>query len=252
MEQYNTLETHGYEPVADGRLLARITKVDIGTHSSTYLCEEFPLKITLLHTDKNTPQSYQNTGTIIHALETFQTIITFTGDEIFETKQPINTIKMTPIGDDDTRHYMSHNNKPVADIHHTPHSITLNPSTEQIQRSSEIFPRENISTNINYYDDNTRNYHTNSIRSEFVANLKNKPIEQPSIVNNNTWTTQTNNEGSLYNVRPGTPFPSVPSNITDFPSKNSDVTPYSKFENINNIQTQNRPQIKPSRAIGKI
>jgi acetyl-CoA C-acetyltransferase len=34
--------------------------------------------VTLLHTEKNTKEVYQNNGTVIHALETFQTVITFT------------------------------------------------------------------------------------------------------------------------------------------------------------------------------
>ena len=68
---------HGYEPEGKGPLLAQIEKTNISEKATTYECYEFPLVITLLHTKKNTADSYQKTGNIIKALETFQTIITF-------------------------------------------------------------------------------------------------------------------------------------------------------------------------------
>lgn len=69
--------SHGYHAIAEGPLMAEIERTNIKKEMSTYKCKEFPLIITLLHTQKNTPEAYQNKGTIIHALETFQTIITF-------------------------------------------------------------------------------------------------------------------------------------------------------------------------------
>lgn len=68
---------HGYQAVADGPLTAVINKSNVTDTSSTYVCDDIPILITLLHTEKNTKESYQNRGTVIHALETFQTIITF-------------------------------------------------------------------------------------------------------------------------------------------------------------------------------
>lgn len=77
-ENANSTNTvHGYEAVAEGPLMAEIKRVNIKKETSTYHCTEFPLIVTLLHTQKNTAEAYQNKGTIIHALETFQTIITF-------------------------------------------------------------------------------------------------------------------------------------------------------------------------------
>lgn len=77
-DNYEDVEiTHGYQAVADGPLMAIINRTNITDKASTYMCEDIPITITLLHTDKNTKDSYQAKGTVIHALETFQTIITF-------------------------------------------------------------------------------------------------------------------------------------------------------------------------------
>lgn len=256
MEQYNSIEPHGYEPNAEGPLMARINRVDISPNASTYLCEDFPLKITLLHTEKNTSQSYQNSGTVIHALETFQTIITFTIDEIFEHRESpnsVNNINMTPINDRD-RTYVPPPRKITETIpYSTVKPTSLNPSIEQIKRTVEILPRENISSNINYYDENNRNYHTNSIRTELISksNRPNEVLNEPKIINNNIPTAPipVNPMNRTHN-RPATPFPS--SQVPSFPHKNATTIPYSTVENTNNINQQNRPQIKPPRAIGNL
>ena len=75
-DQYD-IKSHGYTPVAHGPLLAKIERVNITKQASTYKCNDFPLIITLLHTDKKTSDVYQNKGTIIAALETWETIVTF-------------------------------------------------------------------------------------------------------------------------------------------------------------------------------
>jgi hypothetical protein len=71
---------HGYQAVASGPLLAVIERTEINESNSTYKCNKIPIIVTLLHTEKNNKDSYQNKGTVIHALETFQTIITFDTD----------------------------------------------------------------------------------------------------------------------------------------------------------------------------
>lgn len=68
---------HGYQAVSEGPLTAVINKRKANDSSTEYICDDIPIIITLLHTEKNTKDSYQNRGTVIHALETFQTIITF-------------------------------------------------------------------------------------------------------------------------------------------------------------------------------
>jgi hypothetical protein len=75
-QQFN-IKSHGYTPAAVGPLTCVIERINITKEASTYKCDEFPLIITLLHTEKKTSEVYQNKGTIIAALETWETIITF-------------------------------------------------------------------------------------------------------------------------------------------------------------------------------
>jgi len=75
-EQYNCL-THSYSPSSSSPLNVVINRTNIQDDASTYSCVEFPIIITLLHTSKKDKFSYQNSGTVIAALETFETIITF-------------------------------------------------------------------------------------------------------------------------------------------------------------------------------
>lgn len=76
--EYENIETvHGYEPVFEGPLTAKIKRTEVKKEASTYICEKIPIIVTMLHTQKNTADSYTKEGTIIHALETFETVITF-------------------------------------------------------------------------------------------------------------------------------------------------------------------------------
>jgi len=75
---YYNVETHGYTPVAQGPLLAKIERIKITKEASTYKCNDIPIMVTLLHTDKKNADVYQNNGTVIAAIETWETIITFT------------------------------------------------------------------------------------------------------------------------------------------------------------------------------
>ena len=83
-DQFNDISPHGYEPKAEGPLMARINRTNISKETSTYGCDDLTIVITLLHTEKNTPTTYQNTGNIVNALETFQTIITFNSENSTE------------------------------------------------------------------------------------------------------------------------------------------------------------------------
>jgi hypothetical protein len=77
-ENFHDLKTsHGYQPSLEGPLKTKIKRVKTTKETSTYECEDYPIIVTLLHTDKNTVEVYQQNGTVIHALETFQTVITF-------------------------------------------------------------------------------------------------------------------------------------------------------------------------------
>ena len=76
------LPSHDYQPNRSSPLNKTITRVSQTRDSSVYSCEEFPLTVTLLHKEPNLPMEYQDKGTIITALETYQTIITFGSPEV--------------------------------------------------------------------------------------------------------------------------------------------------------------------------
>jgi hypothetical protein len=73
----NNVKIHGYTPEEKGPLTAKINRTKITKEASIYSCEEFPITVTLLHTNKNTSTVYQPKGNVIIALETWETIITF-------------------------------------------------------------------------------------------------------------------------------------------------------------------------------
>jgi hypothetical protein len=68
---------HTYVPSNDTPLNVGITRKEITKQTSMYLCNTLPLSIVLLHTAKNDSSSYQNEGTIVAALETYETILSF-------------------------------------------------------------------------------------------------------------------------------------------------------------------------------
>ncbi len=68
---------HNYQPRAIGPLNKKITRIDKNKTASTYSCDGLPIIITLLHTKSDTDSEYQQYGTVISALETYHTIITF-------------------------------------------------------------------------------------------------------------------------------------------------------------------------------
>jgi hypothetical protein len=77
LENKININSHGYTKELKGPLTAKINKIKVTKEASTYACEEIPIIITLLHTKKNTAETYQQRGDVIHALETWETIITF-------------------------------------------------------------------------------------------------------------------------------------------------------------------------------
>ena len=77
LNEHLNVETHGYVPISEGHLTAQIYKTDANKEATTYSCDDLPLTVTLLHTEKKGATSYQTKGTIIAAIETFETIITF-------------------------------------------------------------------------------------------------------------------------------------------------------------------------------
>lgn len=72
----HNLPPHAYNAVAQGPLSTIIIRTKMDENSSTYSCEKFPITITLLNSVKKNSSVYQNKGTIIAALETYNTIVT--------------------------------------------------------------------------------------------------------------------------------------------------------------------------------
>jgi hypothetical protein len=77
LEDNHNLKSHDYQASLKPPLNKKIKIQNQNVNKSTYYSDDFSLVITLLHTRKNNSYQYQSTGTIISALETYQTIINF-------------------------------------------------------------------------------------------------------------------------------------------------------------------------------
>ena len=77
LDEIHDIIKHTYYPVKIYPLNKNIKLIKREDNQSVYECEEFKLDIILLHTKKNERYKYYPTGTIISALETFNTIINF-------------------------------------------------------------------------------------------------------------------------------------------------------------------------------
>lgn len=71
----HSLPPHGYQPRRLSALNVVIRRDKVQPEASTYTCDDLPIMVTLLHT-KNGSNDYQDKGTVVSALETYQTIIT--------------------------------------------------------------------------------------------------------------------------------------------------------------------------------
>ena len=76
LADYHNLQPHSYNPENKGPLTCAINRTEKNTEASTYVCSAFPIVVTLLHTKKKGIHDYQDRGTVIAALETWQTIVT--------------------------------------------------------------------------------------------------------------------------------------------------------------------------------
>lgn len=73
-ENYD-LPSHSYVARRGGPLDVKISRVDVTNRGSMYNCEKFDITVTLLHENNKGPTDYQPYGSLIAALETFNTII---------------------------------------------------------------------------------------------------------------------------------------------------------------------------------
>jgi hypothetical protein len=65
---------HSYTAKRGGSLDVEINRIKTGEKASTYTCSKLPITLTLLHPKKGS-NYYQDKGSVIAALETYQTII---------------------------------------------------------------------------------------------------------------------------------------------------------------------------------
>ena len=75
MSDKHNLPPHNYISTRNTPLMVNITRVNKNKEFSVYSCEKYPLDVTLLHVKRD--DEYSEKGTLISALETYQTIITF-------------------------------------------------------------------------------------------------------------------------------------------------------------------------------
>ena len=76
LQDHHNIPKHEYQPTRNSELFTPIYRTQKDSDKSTYNCEKFPLQITLLH-DKGGANQYQDTGNVVTALETYNTIINF-------------------------------------------------------------------------------------------------------------------------------------------------------------------------------
>jgi len=74
LSENHKIPSHSYQPSNFAPLNKKINRVEQTENMSTYICDEYPLTIKLIH--KKGLNEFQSRGTIITALETYQTVIT--------------------------------------------------------------------------------------------------------------------------------------------------------------------------------
>ena len=74
-QNIKSIKVHTYTPTRGTLLDKSIIRINQASESSTYRCDSFPINVTLLNTESDMNE-YQNRGTILNAIETYQTIIT--------------------------------------------------------------------------------------------------------------------------------------------------------------------------------
>jgi len=77
LEDNHELPAHGYQPNRSTDMNVPISKTATTDEYVKYSCEKHPLIITLLAKSDGAMQ-YQNNGSLLNALETYHTIVTFT------------------------------------------------------------------------------------------------------------------------------------------------------------------------------
>ena len=74
LSENHKIPSHNYQPSNYAPLNKKIDRIEQTEGMSTYICNEYPLTVKLLQ--KKGMNEFQSKGTLITALETYQTIIT--------------------------------------------------------------------------------------------------------------------------------------------------------------------------------
>lgn len=77
MPDNHDIPPHSYEPRTYTPLNVLLKRTEVKPGNSIYDCDKYSITVTMLHEDETINNAYQDLGTIIGALETFETIITF-------------------------------------------------------------------------------------------------------------------------------------------------------------------------------
>lgn len=80
LSENHKIPFHNYQPSSFPVLNKKIERVEQTDTMSTYICRDYPLTIKLLQ--KKGINEFQSKGTLINAIETYQTIITH-GNDVF-------------------------------------------------------------------------------------------------------------------------------------------------------------------------
>tara|TARA_Y100000389_G_C17459622_1_gene520709 strand:- start:196 stop:699 length:504 start_codon:yes stop_codon:yes gene_type:complete len=81
LEDYHNIPQHKYQPTRNTELYTPIQRTLKDVDKSVYSCKKYPLLITLLH-NKGGANQYQDTGNVVTALETYNTLVSIQNVEI--------------------------------------------------------------------------------------------------------------------------------------------------------------------------
>tara|TARA_Y100000389_G_scaffold20907_1_gene17964 strand:+ start:4970 stop:5470 length:501 start_codon:yes stop_codon:yes gene_type:complete len=76
-DQHN-IPIHSYQSSLYKPLLKKIERISLTKENSVYNCDDFPLRVLMIHRKPNINSEYHPTGNLISAIETYHTVITFT------------------------------------------------------------------------------------------------------------------------------------------------------------------------------
>jgi len=73
----HNLDSHSYVAAKGGEIDCAIQRIKITDKASIYKCDGMPLMCYLLHNEKKNEHTYSDKGSLVSAIETYETIISF-------------------------------------------------------------------------------------------------------------------------------------------------------------------------------